>query len=155
MITSAWGDGMWGLVMQYVSWTCCGICLSWRVLVGIVTFALPTLRHRLPKMLGCLLTLNEGFYRHLAFLYTPKGGFLLCGFCTMDWQLWTGKLFQLDRTSDFFPANEFTAFHTTWIRVPFLLSWIFKESFLPELHAEITAFVPFSHVIFSCVWYMF
>ena len=52
-------------------------------------------------------------------------------------------LFQLEHTSVFFPvspANEFAAFHTNWIRVPFSLSWIFQDSFLPELHAEITAF---------------
>ena len=29
---------------------------------------------------------------------------------------------------------------SNWIRVPFSLSWIFQDSFLPELHTEITAF---------------
>ena len=49
-------------------------------------------------------------------------------------------MFQFERTSDFFPANKFAAFHTNWIRVLFSLSWISQESFPPELHTEITAF---------------
>ena len=58
----------------------------------------------------------------------------------MDCWLLTGKLFQLEHTSVFFPvspANKFAAFHTNWIRVPFSLSWIFQDSFLPKLHAEL------------------
>ena len=84
-------------------------------------FTLPALRHLL-VILSCLLALSERF-QALAFLRTLEGGFLLCSFCTMDWQLQAGELFQLEHTLDFFPANEFAAFHANWIRFPFLLSW--------------------------------
>ena len=103
----------------------------------------------------CLRSM-KGLRWCLAFLCTLDGGFLLCGFCTMDCRLLTGELFQLECTLVFFPvspANEFAAFHTNWLRVPFPLSWIFQDSFLPELHAEITAFATksgssiFSHMI--------
>ena len=61
MVTSAWGDGhvragdaipFLGLPWHLPSLMSC---------LGVRTvFALPTLRH-LPVILGCLLTLNEGF----------------------------------------------------------------------------------------------
>lgn len=35
-----------------------------------------------------------------------------------------------------YPVLLLSDFHTNWIRVPFSPSWIFKESFLPELQGE-------------------
>ena len=131
-------------MIRYRSWACHGtICLiADELVLPLSHFPLSdTSRYSWVVWVVCLHSMKA--FRRLAFLLTLEGGFLLCGLCMMDCRLLGGELFQLERTSVFFPksrANEFAAFHTNWIRVPFSLSWIFQDSCLPELHAEITAF---------------
>lgn len=58
ILPAAWGIGMWGQVIQYRSWGCRGtICLSWRVLLGVATVAVSTLRHLPVSWVVCLCSM--------------------------------------------------------------------------------------------------